>query len=200
MDVLRNFLINAIYYFKLLFKKPDYKVLDSQLEYWVDLGKDYVTQDDFWEGQSEEWDAHTESYYVPINNIDKIPPPPEIVTKTLIRIKYWYNNHMYKFLTYNRDYTWPPVISRGVQFNIPLQSAQLINEKGEPVKDILAKIKRYAGPNGDFHGQKIKIADMLYYDEETLKSSYPKMSIKNIFGLTKTVSTTDGYISDLRIP
>lgn len=184
----------------MLFKKPDYQVLDCQLEYWVEHGKDFVTNDDFWEWQSDEWDEDTESYYVSINNIREIPEPPDIVTKTLIRIKYWYNNHIYKYLTYDRDYMWPPVVSRGVHFNIPLQSAQLINEKGEPVKDILAKVKRYAGPNCDFHGQKIKIADMFYYDEETLKTSYPKIVLKNVFGLTKTVSTTDGYINDLRIP
>jgi len=200
MDLLRNFLINAIYYFKLLFKKPDYQVLDSNLEYWVDVGKDFVTSDDFWERQSYEWDSHVESHHVSIDTNKKIPPPPECVTKTLVRIKYWYNNHIYKYLTYNHDYTWPPVISKGVQFNIPLQSARLIDVNGEPVKDVIAKIKRYAGPNCDFHGQKIKIADMLYYDEDTLKSSYPKIVIQNIFGLTKTVSTTDGYISDLRIP
>ena len=200
MDLLRNFLINAIYYFKLLFKKPDYQVLDSHLEYWVDHGKDYVTKDDFWECQSEDWDGHTESYYVSIDNNEKIPSPPENVTKILIRIKYWYNNHIYKYLTYDHDYTWPPVIPKGVHFNIPLQSAQLINAKGEPVKDVLAKIKRYAGPTCDFHGHKIKIAHMLYYDEDTLKLSYPKIVVKNIFGLTKTVSTTDEYISDLRIP
>jgi len=89
---------------------------------------------------------------------------------------------------------------KGVHFNIPLQSAQLLDANGEPVKDLLAKIKRYAGPNCDFHGEKIKISDMLYYDEDTLKTLYPKIVVKNIFGLSKTVSTTDGYISDLRIP
>jgi hypothetical protein len=72
---------------------------------------------------------------------------------------------------------------------------------GTPVKDILDKIKRYAGPRGDFYGgQRIKIGEMFYYDEETLKELYPKIILKNVFGITKTVCTTDGYINDLRIP
>lgn len=201
MNVLGNFLINAIYYIKCLFKKPDYKIIEKQIEYWVDHGKDYVTSDPFWEQQSEEWNEHEDTYYVAYMEDGGVPPPPEVVTKVLTRVKYWYNNHVYKFLTYEHDYEWPPVSSKGMHFNIPLTSAQLLDSNGNPVKDILGKIKRYAGPNGDFYGgQKIKISDMFYYDEETLKASYPKIILKNVFGLTKTVSTSDGFIKDLRIP
>tara|TARA_B100000287_G_C20082763_1_gene563041 strand:- start:185 stop:448 length:264 start_codon:yes stop_codon:yes gene_type:complete len=84
-------------------------------------------------------------------------------------------------------------------FNIPLVSAHLLNDEGKPVKDILRKIKRYAGPRGDFHGEKVKISDMLYYDMETLKTMYPAIKIRNVFGETKTVNTIDGYITDLYV-
>jgi hypothetical protein len=201
MDLLRNFLINAIYYIKLIFRKPDYKIIEKQLEYWVDHEKDYVTSDEFWEKESDDWYEHTSSYYTRIMEDGGVPPPPEVVTKLLIRVKYWYNNHIYKFLTYDHDYQWPPVYQKGVQFSIPLSSAQLLDVGGTPVKDILGKIKRYAGPRGDFYGgQRIKIGEMFYYDEETLKELYPKIILKNVFGITKTVCTTDGYINDLRIP
>lgn len=200
MDVLRTFLINAIYYVKMLFRPSDYKVIERQLEYWVDHGKEYVTSDDFWEMQSEGWDAHTDSYYATFDRDGGVPPPPQVVTKLLIRIKYWYNNHMYKYLTHEHAYAWPPPTTKGVHFSVPLSSAQLLDASGTPVKDVLAKIRRYAGPSGDFYGQKIPIHDMFYYDEETLKTSYPKILLKNIFGITKTVSTVDGYISDLQIP
>ena len=203
MDLLRNFLINAIYIFKTIVKslthKPDYKVIERQLEYWVDHEKDYTTSDDFWENQSDSWDTNTDSYYTTFGD-EGIPPPPDVITKLIIRIKFWYNNQMYKYMSYDHDYTWPPMIPKGVHFNIPLTSAQLLDSDGNPVKDILGKIKRYAGPSGDFYRQKIKISDMFYYDEDTLKSSYPKILLKNIFGLTKTVSTSDGYIKDLAIP
>ena len=194
MDLIRNFLINVIYYFKILLKKPDYKVIERQLEYWIKPGEDYVTEDPFWELQSDGWDEHTETHCV--TYYDSVPPPPAVVTKTLFRIKYWYNNHVYKYLTYDREHKWPPPTSSGMHFNMPLVSAQLLDADGKPVKDILNKIKRYAGPRGDFYGEKIKIADMFYFEE----GLYPKIVLKNIFGLTKTVSTTDGYISDLRIP
>lgn len=193
MELLGNFLINLI----LFFKRPDYKIVERSIEYWVDHEKDFVTHDDFWERESEGWDRHTDTYYRKLEGDQTVPPPPEVVTKVLVRVKFWYNNRIYKYLSYDHDHSWPPVVERGVHFNIPLTSAQLLDEEGAPVKDVLAKIRRYAGPSGDFYGdEKIDIADMLYYEQ----GLYPKILLKNIFGLSKTVSTSDGYISDLRIP
>ena len=103
MDLLRNFLINAIYYIKLIFRKPDYKIIEKQLEYWVDHEKDYVTSDEFWEKESDDWYEHTSSYYTTIMEDGGVPPPPEVVTKLLIRVNSWSNNYSYTFLTYDHD-------------------------------------------------------------------------------------------------
>lgn len=202
MNVLHKFLINIICFFKNILKKHDYTIISRELEYWVEHGEDYITDDEtFWEEQSNEWDGETDAYIVSLTGDEKVPPPPDVVTKMLFRVKYWYNNHVYKYLTYDRDYKWPPHTNKSMRFNIPLLSAKLLNAEGTPVKDILGKIKRYAGPRGDFYeGEKIKIADMLYYDEETLKEMFPKILIRNIFGKEKVVSTVDGYITDLHVP
>ena len=48
--------------------------------------------------------------------------------------------------------------------------------------------------------EKIKISDMLYYDLETLENDFPKIKLKNVYGISKTVSTVDGYVTDLRVP
>lgn len=190
MNVLGNLLIRL----SLLFKRPDYKVIDRSMEYWVDHEKDFVTHDDFWERESEGWDRGTDTYYRQLGD-QKVPRPPDVVTKVLIRIKYWYNNRIYKYLTYDLDHAWPPVVERGVHFNMPLSSAQLLDVDGRPVKDLLDKIRRYRGPSGT-DGQKVAIADMLYYEQ----GLYPKIVLKNILGLSKTVSTSDGYITDLQVP
>lgn len=201
MNILHKFLIDIIVFFKNILKKSDYKIVSRELEYWVEHGKDFVTNDTFWEGQSEEWEDGVESYAVSLREDEAIPPPPDVVSKVLVRVKYWYNNTIYKYITYNREHAWPPGVKKGMKFSIPLSSAKLLNVHGIPVKDLLNKIKRYAGPSGDFYdGEKIKISDMLYYDEETLKNSFPKIQIKNIFGVSKMVSTVDGYITDLRLP
>ena len=98
------------------------------------------------------------------------------------------------------DHPWPPPRKSGVVFNIPIVSATLIDSDDKPVKDLLNKIRRYAGPRNDFHNQKVKISDMLYYDIETLENEYPRIKLKNILGMKKIVSTADDYITDLRVP
>ena len=122
---------------------------------------------------------------------------PERVEKAIIRIKYWYNDKLYKYLTYDTKHEWPPKQGKDIVFNVPLVSAHLVDADDKPVKDILGKVKRYAGPRGDFHGEKVKISDMLYYDMDTLKTMYPAIKLRNIFGKVKIVSTITGYVTDL---
>jgi hypothetical protein len=195
MDILFNFLTTTILFFKNIFKKHDYKIIDRSMEYWVDEGE-WVTSDNFWERQSELWDGYTETYYVRLKPGEFVPPPPKNVSKILMRVKYWYNNRIFKYITYDHDYAWPPVKNKGIHFSMPLLSAQLLDYDGESVSDILSKVKRYSGPHCDFYGMKVKISDMFYYEN----GRYPKIRIKNLLGFSKTVSTTDGYISDLRVP
>jgi hypothetical protein len=175
-----------------LLKKSDYRIISRELEYWVKPNEEYVTSNSFWEELSGEWDDETETYAVTLTEDEEVPEPPDVVTKMLFRVKYWYNNNVYKYLTYDRNYTWPPKCE--LRFTVPLMSAQLLDKDGHPVKDVLGKIRRYRG------SERVKIADMLYYDEDTLKTSFPKIQLKNILGVKKTVSTVDGYITDLQIP
>jgi len=67
----------------------------------------------------------------------------------------------------------------------------------KPIKDLMNKIERYTGPRKDFHGEKVKIADVLYYTEDDIP---PRIKITNILGMTKIVDTKNGFFSDLRIP
>jgi hypothetical protein len=43
----------------------------------------------------------------------------------------------------------------------------------------------------------VPIRDMLYYDDDTLRELYPYIKIKNLIGQTKTVSTRDGFTTEL---
>jgi len=203
MGLLQNFLINTIYVFKsfinFLTYRPDYKIIDRQLEYWVEHEKDYVSTNEFWEEESTEWDKHIDSYVTTFGP-EGVPPPPSVVSKMIIRIKFWYNNQIYKYISYDREYKWPPEKNTNFHFHVPLTSAYLLDSNDTPIKDLLGKIKRYRGPHCDFYNQNIRIYDMFYYDEDTLKTSFPKILLKNIFGISKTVSTSDGYIKDLSIP
>jgi hypothetical protein len=215
MKLLHKFLINVIYGIKkvmhFIFAKRDYTIDDIYIEYFVDHSKDFSTETmdhPLWVNQSCEIEPTVKSYVIDEKDLvcvglsigDPIPTPPEAVTKILIRISYWYGNRMYKFLTYNNEYTWPPKKSTTMSFHIPLTSAQLLDCDDKPVKDVLDKIRRYAGPNSDFYGEKVMIKDMLFYSEDRLKNELPRIKLKNCFGMMKTVDTLTGLISDLRLP
>tara|TARA_B100000287_G_scaffold426744_1_gene475172 strand:+ start:1011 stop:1622 length:612 start_codon:yes stop_codon:yes gene_type:complete len=203
--MLFNLLTSVIIWFydriKYITSKPNYKIIDKSMEYHVNNRKVPEDIDGFWVDEYVEWDGKTESFYKDLNDVDyRYTSVPNNVNKTVIRIKYWYMDKIYKFLTYDMNHKWPPENTPGIVFNIPIVSAKLLDSDDKPVKDLLNKIKRYAGPRGDFHGQKVKISDMLYYDEEMLEQELPYIKIKNALGLTKTLSTENDYITDLRIP
>ena len=206
--MLRNLLTNVILWIhgtvKSIVSVPDYKIIDTSMEYFLDTNMKIPLPeelDEFWGKESEEWDEETESFFKTLNFTDyKNTKIPENVTKTLVRVKYWYDNKVYKYLTYDMNHPWPPPQENGFMFNIPIVSAVLLDSDDKPVKDILNKIRRYSGPRKDFHNEKIKISDMLYYDIETLENDFPKIKLKNVFGISKTVSTVDGYVTDLRVP
>lgn len=215
MKVLHKFLINVIYGIKkvmhFIFAKRDYTIDDIYIEYFVDHSKDFsaeTIEHPLWVRQSYEIEPTTDSYVIDEKDLeraglsigDPIPTPPEAVTKILIRISYWHGNRMYKFLTYNNEYTWPPKKANTMSFHIPLTSAQLLDCDDKPVKDVLEKIRRYAGPNSDFYGEKVMVKDMLFYNEDRLKNELPRIKLKNCFGMMKTVDTLTGLMTDLRLP
>ena len=201
-----NFLTNVILWvydsIKSVTSKPDYKIIDQSMEYFID--NDIIPEelDDFWLDESiNEWDGITETFYKNLNNVNyKNTTIPKNVKKILVRIKYWYNDKMYKYMSYDMDHEWPPARKNGIVFNMPITSAQLLDSDGKPVKDLLNKIKRYAGPRGDYNNQQIRISDLMYYDMETLENEYPMIKIKSPLGMVKHVSSVDGYITDLSIP
>ena len=106
-------------------------MVNEELEYSVDYDMRYRIEDDFWKGESKDWDGILENFHADVN--------------------------------------------------------------------ITEKVKRYAGPRGDFHGEKVPLRDFLYYDNEHLKNKFPKI-VLNGLGMKKAVSTLDGFTTDLQIP
>jgi len=203
INLLTNVIIWVYDCIKFITSKPDYLIIDQSLEYKIDNNIIPEELDGFWEDECiDEWDGNTEMFYKNLTNIDyKNINVPNNVTKVILRIKYWYNDKMYKFLTNDLNHEWPPKQANGIVFNMPIVSAQLLDSDDKPIKDVLNKIKRYAGPRGDFYDDKTtKIHDMLYYDDETLKFDYPTIKLKSALGMIKRVNTENGCIIDLRIP
>lgn len=203
MNIIHKFLINVIYYFKVVTKilsnKHDYKIQTKCIEYYVDHDKSKKTDDPFWKKELKYLTKKSTNYYTDVDADFNIPNPPECVIRMIIRVKFWYDNKSYKYITYDNNHAWPPRKRSTMIFNLPLSSAVLLDEGDKPVKDLLCKISRYAGPFSDFYNEKIEIKDMFWYEDSTYEK-FPKIKIKNIVGMTKTIDVKTGYISDLHLP
>jgi hypothetical protein len=125
---------------------------------------------------------------------------PQNVDNVILRIKYWYNGKIYKVITSDINFVPSEPKSNDVRFSIPLSRAWLLDQDDKPVRDITEKVRRYAGPRNDFHGQDVKLVDFLYYTQKTLKDEYPKLLLLNTMGMKKLVLTLEDSTTDLRIP
>jgi hypothetical protein len=204
-NLLTNVIIWAYGKYRDFFKISDYAVSKVYLEYYVDLDMKYEidTFDDFWvHEKTHYWDEGESDFYIDVTNREfSGTEVPQNVTKTIFRVHYWYNNERYKYITYDPEFTWPPKNNTtGVSFNLPITSATLVDEDDKPVRDVTRKVKRYAGPKGDFHGSDVKLSDLLFYDEDVLAEKYPKIQITNALGVKKVVSTLTGTTMNLRSP
>ena len=201
-NLLTNVIIWAYAAYKRIFTPTNYSVGRIFLEYYIDPTCKYEIMDKFWADEESYWDEDTTSFYVDVTKSKfRGTEIPQNVRKTLARLTYWYNGEQYKYCGYDIDFPWPPPQPpKEMQFMMPIACATLVDEDDKPKRDVTQKVKRYAGPRGDFHNEKVRISDLLYYDEETLKKEYPKIQITNAFGMKKTVSTVDGYTTDLRLP
>jgi hypothetical protein len=177
---------------------PDYTIIKEELEYIIDHRRKFLIDDLFWEHESRGWDTSLHEYHTDVSEHSfRNTCIPQNITKILLRTKYWYNNKNYKFITYNISEKVPKVDN--ISFSIPFSKAVLLDADDKPARDVTEKIRRYAGPKNDFHGSDVLIKDMLYFTNETLKNEYPKIKVTNIMGLSKTIDTLTGSISDLRL-
>lgn len=186
--------------YRSIITRPDYYIESSEIEYEIDPSISYEIKDLFWKSESRHWDCVLDSYYVN-TTFKKLRPEyiPECVKRITCRYKYWYNGKIYKLITNNPRFKIPDDIPDTFKFVIPINDAHLLDVDDKPVRDITEKIKRYSGPLRDFHGEKVPIRELLYYDEEILEKEYPKIKMTNIVGMSKTVSTTSGSTTDLQL-
>ena len=201
-NLLTNIIIWVYGKYKNFLKIRDYSVSKVFLEYEVDLDMKYQIDehDQFWLDEKKCWDEGESEFYLDVTNRPFAGTEvPQNVVRTIFRVHYWYNDQRYKYCTYNPDFEWPPNEgSSAFSFSIPLTSVVLVDEDDKPVRDITSKVKRYAGPRGDFEGSEVRIRDLLFYDEDTLNKSYPKIQITNALGMKKVISTLTGTTTDFR--
>ena len=199
--MLLNFLSNVIYIFKKLTTPKDYQIFKEELEYSIDYDMKYLVEDPFWLKECKDWDGILENFYIDVTGLDfRHTSVPQNVKDIVLRIKYFYNGHLYSVITNDINFLPGENEDESMHFSIPLTGAWVVDHDDKPITNITDKVKRYAGPRGDFHKEKVPLKDFLYYDHEHLKNKFPKIMLVNGLGMKKTISTLEGFTTDLRIP
>jgi hypothetical protein len=197
-NLLNSIICGMFVMYKKLSQPPDYHISKEELEYVIDHRRKYLIDDAFWELESRGWNRTMREYYANATGHKfRNTCIPQNIKKIILRTSYWYNNKPYKFISYNINKKLPKV--EKLKFSIPLHKVELIDNEDKPVRDITEKIRRYAGPQNDFHGEDVLIRDMLYFAADVLKNEYPKLKITNIVGNTKVIDTLKGTTSDLLV-
>lgn len=197
-NLLNSIICSIFVVYKKLLHAPDYHISKEELEYVIDHRRKYLIDDAFWELESRGWNRTMREYYANVTgNKFRNTCIPQNIKKIILRTSYWYNNKLYKFISYDINKKIPKV--EKLTFSIPLHKAELLDNDDKPVCDITEKIRRYAGPQNDFHGEDVLIKDMLYFAVDVLKNEYPKLKITNIVGSSKVVDTLKGTTNDLLV-
>jgi hypothetical protein len=199
--MLVKLLSNVLYFYKKLTTPRDYTIISEELEYKIDYRMKYQVEDEFWENESKYWDGVLDEFhsYVTGNQFRRTIVPQNVKNVTL-RIKYWYDGRIYKAISNDINFIPGKGEDPNMNFSIPLSSAWIVDHDDKPQVNITEKVKRYAGPRNDFHGQEVPLKDFLYYDKMTLQKKYPKVLLSNSLGMKKILLTTEDSTTDLRIP
>lgn len=193
-----NLLTSVFGFYKRLTTPSNWQIIQETLEYDIVHDTKYEVDDAFWARESRDWgDRVLSSFWVNCTGLGvRNTVVPNCVSKAVYRVKYWHGGKVYKFVTTDLHQAWPPEENRSMTFSLPFVAAWLCDEDDKPVRNVTEKIRRAAGPRSDFHGQRVALRDVLYYDDDALREVYPKLKITNVLGQHKIVSTLDGFTTD----
>ena len=196
-----NFLSTVYSLYKKAVTPRDYHIISEYLEYKIDYDMKYQVDDKFWEDESKDWDGILDEFYTNVTGKNfRSTSIPENVMYTILRVKYYFNGKVYRSISTNINFKPGEVENQGVQFSIPLSSVWIVDSGDKPVRNITEKVKRYAGPRCDFHGERVPLEYFLFYEKSYLKDTFPRIVLTNSLGMKKSVSTTEDFTTDLRLP
>src|SRR6056300_1578598 len=199
--MLFKFLSTVIFWYKKFTTYPDYHIISEELEYKIDYRIKYYIEDDFWLQESKDWDGILEEFYVLATGKNfRNTIIPQNVKNLVLRVKYWYGGKIYKAISTDIKFKPGEKDYNGMNFTIPISNAALVDHDDKPRVDITEKVKSYAGPRNDFHGERVPLQSFLYYTKKMLEKKYPKIIISNSLGMKKILLTTEDFTSNLRIP
>ena len=183
---------------KYMFEFPNYYVSSVYINYTADM---IVEQDeieglsDIWKSESKTWVGLDGRYFwdvtkefnksqgVVIHDVLLFAPPN--VKDIVYTIKYSYNNRTYKYVSNSDVFYWPPRVGP-MSFKMPILEAWCLDEDGNQIRNATKKLKKAAGPVGNFHNQDVKVMDVVDYD-------YPQLEVTTLLG-SKILHESDSVL------
>ena len=202
VNLLNHVLLKVYGLYKWVTTRPDYHIQSKLMEYQISDGdEDEDITHEMWKQESQFWFQDRKKFYANVTNEgDYQDHIPKNVKNVVLRIRYWYNGKIYKIATTNLNLKLPDDLDTEFSFSIPLSTVYLVDDDENPLEDITERVKTYAGPKNDFHGQEIFIKDFLNQDEDELIKKYPKVKLTNSLGMSKVLSSSTNKITDLKVP
>ena len=178
-----NIIIWCTYQWSLIinfFRPRNYELSSVYLTYTSDKSKrSQSVTNTFWKDETvypaqDEYTANVTTEFINKKLRRILRRCPSDITGFHVEIKYTYNRKTYKLLVYNRVPDWPPIPPSYMKFTVPIRSAYMIADDGNPVRNMTKCINRYNGPHNNFHGSEIKIKDILF------STTHKRLKITNL--------------------
>jgi hypothetical protein len=201
MNYFTSFIQELYYQFYLFWSSPDYSVRRVYLYYQADSVLDGDTDlKGNWVDEARYWLTNGESggYYRDITQEFRcrgegainhyFDTQPSNVSHILVNVKYTFSNKSYNYVAQEgSDFRWPPPASEEMKFHLPITGTWASRDGEDKTMDISGRLRRVAGPRGDFHGQDVKFSDVMKYD-------HPKVIVETMIS-TRICDAKDSVLS-----
>jgi hypothetical protein len=157
---LKEVVLSLALFLRRFITPPKYQIKRVTLEY-NSSGDPCDVDSAFWKNEERFWDTEFEENETNITWMYKnrmaVTPYPSCVSDVKYRVIYAHNGNTYKYVTRDPKHSWPPKKTPG--FHPPIKEAWVVMYDEEH-RNVTDKIKKFAGPNCDFHGETLELSDI----------------------------------------
>ena len=140
-----------------------------------------------WEPEVDEKEPYTSYLYHPATHMhsleDLLSTAPDYIDDIVVETTFWFRGQKKKYQS--KRTCWPPpeCMMRSPSFTVPIKSAHLVTL--EETENVTRKIRKFAGPFGDFYGKKINPMDFFLTWEPEFINHFDFLEIVDVLGFKK---------------
>jgi len=176
----------AVFLHGTFLKPARFSITHVELEY-NSTRDTYDGDSPFWKKESRFWDTDFPENSANITRFYKkresLLPYPDGVDDVRFQITYKHDGKVYTYVTGDINYSWPPKKMPGM--NPTIREAFAVTRDGDH-DDVTERVRRFAGPYSDFHGERVRLTDLFAED-------YTFCKMTNMLGQSKVVHFGDSF-------